>query len=147
MLPSTNQTLAPTISQSGCLKQSKRCPNYYNRVISSMEGKLKRQELLKVISQMEIIEKLPKQLLEELCRIFKIEEANAPHGLLIQQFKNKMVDIFIQEAQFFVHLETAIWITFSFPSSGHSGRTSQKRCISSSPACGINMGSIDNASR
>lgn len=47
---------------------------------------------------MEIIEKLPKQLLEELCRIFKVEEANAPHGLLIQQFKNKMADIFIQEA-------------------------------------------------
>jgi EAL domain-containing protein (putative c-di-GMP-specific phosphodiesterase class I) len=63
-----------------------------------MEGKLKKEELLKVIEQMEVIEKLPRQLLEELCRVFKVEEANAPQSHLIQQFKNKMVDIFIQEA-------------------------------------------------
>jgi hypothetical protein len=37
-----------------------------------MEGKLKKEELLKVIGQMEAIEKLPKQLLEELCRVFKV---------------------------------------------------------------------------
>lgn len=100
-----------------------------------------------MISQMEIIEKLPKQLLEELCRIFKVEEANAPHGLLIQQFKNKMADIFIQEAYFFAHLEMAIWITCSYQSSGHSVRTSPRRCISSSSACGTSTRSTDNASR
>lgn len=37
--------------------------DYYNRVISVMEGKLKKEELLKIIGQMEVIEKLPKQLL------------------------------------------------------------------------------------
>lgn len=46
--------------------------DYYNRVISVMEGKLKKEELLKVIGQMEVIEKLPKQLLDELCRVFKV---------------------------------------------------------------------------
>lgn len=37
-----------------------------------MEGKLKKEELFKVIGQMEVVEKLPKQLLEELCRVFKV---------------------------------------------------------------------------
>jgi hypothetical protein len=63
-----------------------------------MEGKLKKEELLKVIGQMEAIEKLPKPLLEELCRVFKVEELNAPHAHLVQQFKSKVVDIFMQEA-------------------------------------------------
>lgn len=47
---------------------------------------------------MEAIEKLPRQLLEELCRVFKVDDASASQNHLIQQFKNKMVDIFIQEA-------------------------------------------------
>ena len=50
------------------------------------------------MGQMEAIEKLPKPLLEELCRVFKVEDLNAPHVHLIQQFKYKIVDIFMQEA-------------------------------------------------
>ena len=63
-----------------------------------MEGKLKKEELLKVIGEMEAIEKLPKALLEELCRVFKVEDLNAPCSHLIQQFKYKIVHIFMQEA-------------------------------------------------
>ena len=69
----------------------------YNEINRLMEIKLKREELVKIITGLKMVEELSKGTILEFSRLMKVkEEANDPKSL-IEGLQQRIADIFCQE--------------------------------------------------
>ena len=62
-----------------------------------MDMKIKREELMGVIRRLKVVEELPREALEEYCRLMKLKQDSRDHQGLISGFQERVVDIFCQE--------------------------------------------------